>query len=155
MKKSYSVVGKVKVQSKKVAMLSEYIASNYTKTNKRLGVPNFVKEFGKFNDEKMTLQAASVPTVKEIRNACEFVALSVKDRAEFIPVLVSNNGTITIETRKASEFDNYYTPISEGEGEGEGKVEKSNLEKILAYIESKKEGVDKQALIDAIQDMTF
>lgn len=155
MNKIYSVMGKVKVQSKKVAMLSEYIATNYTTSNKRLGIPNFVKEFGKFNDEKMTLQATSVPTVKEIRNACEFVAMSVKDKAEFIPVLISNNGTITIETRKASEFDNYYKPMSEGEGEGEGKTEKSNLEKILAYIEGKKEGVDKQALIDAIKGMEF
>lgn len=109
----FLVVGKSTKVTKVIDALIPFVKENFNTKGKRLGLDNFVKQFGKYNEEKKTVIDTSIPTVKDIRIACRNVAESIKGNGEVIPVVFIRNGITTIECKNASDFESYYPPIKE------------------------------------------
>lgn len=112
----YKVVGKSEKSSKRIDALKDFIGKNFNTSGKRLGLNSFVKEFGKFNDKKATLQAVSVPSLKEIQVATRLVAKEIKEKGgALIPVVFCENNVTTIQVRNVCEFAMYYSEIKASE----------------------------------------
>ncbi len=108
----FLVIGKSAKVTKLVDALIPFVKDNFNTKGKRLGFDSFVKQFGKYNEEKNTVVDTSIPTVKDIRIACRSVAESLKNEGgEVIPVVFVRNGITTIECKNAVDFDSYYPPI--------------------------------------------
>jgi hypothetical protein len=143
---SYKVIGKSAKETKKIEDLKSYIRDNFNTKGKRLGISNFIKQFGKFNDEKQTLQASSVVTVKDIQTACRLLAAElVENGSNVIPCVVSQNAVITIEVRDAGEFDEFYPEIKPS---SKGKV--NHTEFIVNYIKKYKEEIDVKTVRESL-----
>ncbi|MBO7605054.1 MAG: hypothetical protein J6S61_01120 [Elusimicrobiaceae bacterium] len=133
---NYKVMGRSVKESKKIESLKKFIAENFNTKGKSLGIPSFIKAFGKFNDEKETLQVSSVASVKDIQTACRLVAMEIKDASDIIPCVISKNGVITIETKNSSDFEIFYPAIKETT-----KKEISATEFVINYINKHKEEI--------------
>lgn len=145
----YTVIGKGVKANKRIESLVEYIANEFNVKGKRLGLNNFVKQFGKFNNEKNTLQSSSVVSVKDIQIASRLVAsLNVESGLEIIPVVISLNGVVTIKTKNAKDFEIYYPSIKEVE-----KKEVDPTEFIIKYLNKHSEEVDFEAISTAIEEL--
>lgn len=145
----YTVIGKGLKVNKRIESLIEFISKEFNEKGKRLGLNNFVKQFGKFNNEKMTLQSTSVVSVKDIQTASRLVASeNVKNGLESIPVVISLNGVVTVETKDAKEFETFYPSIKE--------VEKKTVDPtdfIIKYLNKHSEEVDFEAISTAIEEL--
>lgn len=147
---NYKVIGKSVKSTKTVETLCTYISNNYNVKGKRLGLSNFIKDFGKFNDEKETLLASSVVTVKDIQTACRLVATDIKENnsCSVIPCLISKNAIITIETKSIDNYETFYPTINQTK-----KSTKSPTEFICDYIKKHETEIDFNALQLLIDDL--
>ena len=148
---NYKVVSKSNKKTKRIDGLAEFIGKNFNVKGKRLGIPNFTKEFGKYNDEKQILQSSSVPTLTEIQIACRKVASEIigNKSNNVIPCVTCKNGVSIIETHDASEFDLYYPTIKPTT-----RKEISPTEYVINYINKHADAIDFKLLADAINGMT-
>ncbi len=138
---SYKVVSKSNKETKRIDAIADYIRKNFASKGKRLGVPNFTKEFGKYNDDKETLFASSVPTLTEIHTACRKVATAIlNDKSNsVIPCVMCRNGISTIETVDATDDNlNLYFP----QGKATVRKEISATEFVINYINKHKDEID-------------
>lgn len=109
----YAVMGKKQLKdNKKAQALVAFIKDNFTDKSKRLGFKSFVKEFGKFNEEKKTLLASSVVSITDIQSACRYIAdEAVANNKPLIPALECENNSFTIAVKSASDYAQYYQTI--------------------------------------------
>lgn len=147
---SYKVVSKSDKETKAIQNLMAYIEKNFNVKGKRLGIPNFIKEFGKFNDDKETLQASSIPTVTQIQVACRLIASNTVDTqsSDIIPCVICKNGITTIETRNTTEFELYYPTLK-----ARTKKQVTPTEFIINYLNKHVDEIDIKAIEVAIKGL--
>jgi len=140
---NYKVVSKSYKETKRINAVAEYIGKNFALKGKRLGIPNFTKEFGKYNDEKQILASSSVPTLTEIQIACRRVAESIrKDKSgNVIPCVTCKNGVSVIETHDVAEFESYYPTLK-----ASNRKETTPTEFVINYIKKHSADIDKKAV---------
>lgn len=113
-KKIYKVLGKSTKETKLIEGVMDFIRSSFNEKGLRLGLPNFTKKLGKYNEKKGTLQASSVPSAGQIQTACRLLAVENKENGlSWMPCVVGfNNGVITVENRGFDEFDAFYPAVA-------------------------------------------
>ena len=149
-KKIYKVLGKSTKENKKIEGIMEFIRNSFNEKGLRLGLPNFTKKLGKYNEQKGTLQASSVPSVKEIQTACRLLAVENRGNGkDWMPAVVENNGTVTVENRGFEEFDVFYPIVKQSF------LQTVDANKFLAsYLEKHKEEIDFASLAMLVSGYT-
>ena len=110
MKKSniYAITGNGTKIDNMGQAVKDYLTAEFLKEGTRLGLPNFNKKFGKWNDEKMSVPANSLPSAKQIQLACYSIAIE-KAEGEFIAIFDSENSTPIVRTvKKSNDIMNRY-----------------------------------------------
>ncbi|MBO7123213.1 MAG: hypothetical protein J6V90_08045 [Treponema sp.] len=110
----YAVIGKKQLdeKTKRAQALIEFIRLNFNDKSKRLGFKSFVKEFGKFNEDKKTLLASSVVSVNDIQAACRYIAdKAIENNEPLIPALECENNSFTIAVKSSADYAQYYQTI--------------------------------------------
>ena len=149
-KKIYKVLGKSTKENKKIEGIMDFIRNSFNEKGLRLGLPNFTKKLGKYNEQKGTLQASSVPSVKEIQTACRLLAIENRGNGkDWMPAVVENNGTITVENRGFEEFDVFYPIVKQSVK----KTVDAN-EFLASYLEKHKEEIDFASLAMLVSGYT-
>ena len=94
-----------------VVNIADYLIKEFTKQGARLGLEKIKAKFADYNDEKQEVKIQSLPTEKEIRDACEFVATAYRNKEisiSALPCLFNRNGISTVECKSLDELDIYY-----------------------------------------------
>ena len=148
--KEFKVMGKSTKENKKIEEIMDFIRNSFNEKGLRLGLPNFTKKLGKYNEQKGTLQASSVPSVKEVQTACRLLAIENKNNGKnWMPAVVEHNGTVTVENRGLDEFEVFYPPVKQS-------VKKTvNVNEFLvSYLEKHQEEIDFASLAILVSGYT-
>ena len=130
----YSVTGKGNKATKKVEKIAEFLEAEFNKPGVNLGYTKFLERFAAWNDNSMTVDAASMDLHKDINTACYIVAKKIAaagDEGAIIPAMITTKeGKTIICTKRASEFDNvFYDNIDAESAAAEKKAKKEAAKK--------------------------
>ena len=170
-------VKSVKEPSKKVESVVKFLTEEFNTIGLNMPYNKVTAKFAEWNETQKTVTASSLDLHKLLFTACFVLSQRIVKDAEkngyelkkiSIPYFFSNKDDIpTVQTRKASEFDNLYyetldglkeqkekeSKSGEGDNEGEGKKEINPTAEILALMTKYKGKIDFEAVKVAIADI--
>jgi len=111
---NYIIKGKDGKETKLVTSLKEFIEINYNVKGSRIGYAKFIKDFAKWDSEKLTVNANSLDLHKAIFTACfKIASFNKANGLKVMPIFTSDktNNISIVSVCSIADFDKYYGTV--------------------------------------------
>lgn len=148
---NYAVIGKDVKESKLITSLKDFIELNYNSKGVRIGYSKFIKEFAKWDSEKLTVNANSLDLHKAIFSACfKIASFNKKHNIDVMPIFYSDksNNVSIVSVTSVKDFDTYY-------GNTKAYTEKPKKDPtlfVIDYIDKHSDEIDFKTLKNYLSD---